>query len=104
MVEPIDVVALAAVILGCLSFLIPIAGVTARFAIKPIAEALSNVRDAGSDRETMQLLERRVALLEQEVHGVNDLRAELSRSREELEFHRQLTKTRTEGQPADTRR
>jgi hypothetical protein len=89
---PVDLVALSAVILGCLMFLIPIAGLTARFAIKPIAEALVRARDSGTDRETIQLLERRMALLEQEVHSVTELRTDLVRVLEELEFQKQLTK------------
>lgn len=89
-VMPVDLVALSAVILGCLTVLIPIAGLTARFAIKPIAEALARVRDGSSDRESVQILERRLALLEQEVHGVSELRADLVRVLEELEFQKQL--------------
>jgi hypothetical protein len=90
MVEPIDIVALTAVILGCLMFLIPIAGLTARFALKPITEALAKGREGGVDREALQLLERRLSLLEQEVHSVSDMRGEVSRLVQELEFHKQL--------------
>jgi hypothetical protein len=89
-VEPVNLVALTAVILGCLSFLIPIAGLTARFAIKPISEALSKATSGSVERETIQMLERRVALLEQEVHGVGEIRAELSRLLEDVEFQKQL--------------
>jgi hypothetical protein len=90
MVEPIDIVALTAVILGCLMFLIPIAGLTARFALKPITEALAKGREGGVDREALQLLERRLSLLEQEVHSVSDMRGEVTRLVQELEFHKQL--------------
>lgn len=93
-VQPIDIVALAAVILGCLSFLIPIAGLTARFAIKPIVEAMKMGREGSMDRQSVQLLERRLALLEQEVHGVAEMRADLSRVLEELDFRKQLTESR----------
>ena len=93
-VQPIDIVALAAVILGCLSFLIPIAGLTARFAIKPIVEAMKMGREGSLDRQSVQLLERRLALLEQEVHGVTEMRAELSRVREEIDCRNQLTQSR----------
>lgn len=89
-VMPIDVVALSAVILGCLIVLIPIAGLTARYAIKPVADALARARDGGADRESMQLMERRLALLEKEVHGVSELRGDLVRVLEELEFQKQL--------------
>lgn len=91
-VMPVDLVALTAVILGCLMFLIPIAGLTARFAIKPISDALAKHGASGADREVVQMLERRMALLEQEVHGVTEMRAELTRVLEELEFQRQLAK------------
>jgi len=89
-VEPIDLVALSAVILGCLMFLIPIAGFTLRFAIKPISEAIGRMNSSGTDKQTLALLERRVALMEQELHGISDMRADLSRVVEELEFNKQL--------------
>jgi hypothetical protein len=91
-VEPVDLVGLTAVILGCLMFLIPIAGLTARFAIKPIAEALARTREDSTDRETVQLIERRLALLEQEMHGTSELRAELSRVLEEMQFQKELSR------------
>lgn len=90
-VMPIDLVALSAVVLGCLMFLIPIAGLTARFALKPITEALGRGRDTSADREALALLERRLSLLEQEVHSIGDMRADVSRLIQELEFHKQLT-------------
>lgn len=89
---PVNLVALTAVVLGCLMFLIPIAGLTVRFAIKPIAEALGRGREGTGERETVQLLERRMALLEQEVHSISELRGDLVRVLEELEFNKQLTK------------
>lgn len=91
-VLPINLVEITAVVLGCLMLLIPIAGLTVRFAVKPIAEALGRGREGSSEREALQLLERRIALLEQEVHGVSELRGDLVRVLEELEFSRQLKK------------
>ncbi|HSJ05912.1 MAG TPA: hypothetical protein VK936_04365 [Longimicrobiales bacterium] len=91
-VMPIDVVALSAVILGCLIVLIPIAGFTARLAIKPITEAIARSRENPTDRETVRLLERRLALLEQEVHGIADMRGDLSRVIEEIDFQKQLSR------------
>lgn len=89
-VEPIDLTGLVAVILGCLMILIPVAGFTLRFAIKPITEALLAARQSGTDREAVQLIERRLALLEQEVHGVTEMRGEISRLLEEVEFAKAL--------------
>lgn len=98
-VQPIDLVALSAVVLGCLIVLIPIAGFTARLAIKPITEALARSREGSTERETIQLLERRMALIEQEVHGISEMRADLARVIEELDFQKQLTR----GQTPDSR-
>jgi hypothetical protein len=89
-VMPVDLVGLTAVILGCLMLLIPIAGLTARFAIKPIAEALAMKTGSGADGDAIQLLERRLALLEQEVHGLAAARSDLTALIEELEFRKQL--------------
>jgi hypothetical protein len=94
-VLPVDLVALSAVILGCLMFLIPIAGLTARFAIKPISEALAKSSSGHADRETIQMLERRMALLEQEVHSVTEMRAELTRLLEEIDFQKQLSQPKS---------
>jgi hypothetical protein len=89
-VDPINVVALAAVVLGSLTVLIPVAGLTLRFAIKPVTDALKGSRQSGEERETIQLLERRMALLEQEVHSVTELRGDIVRLLEEVEFRKQL--------------
>jgi hypothetical protein len=89
-VDPINITALTAVILGCLTVLIPVAGLTLRYAIKPVAEALAQARQTGGERESIQLLERRMALLEQEVHGVTELRADLVRLLEEMQFRKEL--------------
>jgi hypothetical protein len=102
-VMPVDLVALSAVILGCLMVLVPIAGFTARFAIKPITEAIARARESGTDRETVQLLERRMALLEQEVHSVTELRSDLVRVLEELEFQKQLTRPKEAAASAQPR-
>jgi hypothetical protein len=89
-VDPINVVALAAVVLGCLTVLIPIAGLTLRFAIKPVTEAMAAARSSGSEKESVQVLERRLALLEQEVHSIAELRGDVARLIDEVEFQKQL--------------
>jgi hypothetical protein len=89
-VDPINVVALAAVVLGCLTVLIPVAGLTLRYAIKPVSEALGRSREGRDDAQTVHLLERRVALLEQEVHNMTEMRADIVRLIEEVEFQKQL--------------
>jgi hypothetical protein len=89
-VEPINLTAITAVVMGLLVVLIPIAGVTLRFAIKPITESVARLRESGVEREKIDLLERRMALLEQELHGLGGMREDLARALEETEFQRQL--------------
>jgi hypothetical protein len=89
-VAPINLVALSAVVLGCLIVLIPVSLLTLRYAIKPIAEALATSRQGSSEKESVQMLERRVALLEQQLHGMTELRGEMSRVLEEMDFQKQL--------------
>jgi len=87
---PLDVTALAGVIMGSLIVLIPVAGLTARFAMKPIVDSMAKLRQASNQGEAVNMLERRIALLEQEVQNLSGIRDDLSRLVEEMEFQRQL--------------
>jgi hypothetical protein len=89
-VMPVDLTAVVAIVMGMLVVLIPVAGLTARFAIKPITESLARMRQGNVDQQVVQLLERRVTLLEQEVHGLGGVRDDVARLLEEAEFQRQL--------------
>lgn len=82
-VLPIDLTALVAVIMGTLMFLIPIAGVTARFALKPLVESFGKFMQSQGAEEAQQMAERRIALLEQNVDALQD---ELQRIREAQDF------------------
>ena len=69
---PIDFVALVAVIMGISVVLIPVAGLTARYALKPIVDALGRYVEGKGTEESVQIVERRITLLEQqldELHG-----------------------------------
>jgi hypothetical protein len=88
---PIDVVGLAGVIMGSLIILIPVAGLTARFAMRPIVESMAKLRQNANQGETVNMLERRIALLEKEVQNLSGIRDDLGRLIEEMEFQRQLT-------------
>jgi len=89
-VMPIDLTAIIAIIMGMLVVLIPIAGLTARYAIKPITESLAKLRQSNVDRQMVEMMERRLSLLEQEVHGLGGVREDMTRLLEEVEFQRQL--------------
>ncbi len=76
--------------LGILTVLIPIAGLTARFALKPIVEAIARMREvqAGATGQQVSLLEQRIALLEQQYQALDH---QVERITEVKEFERQLT-------------
>jgi hypothetical protein len=64
---PIDVVALVSVILGISIVLVPVLGLTARFALNPAVEALAKLFEARGVEDSLSILERRVELQEQEI-------------------------------------
>ncbi|UCF18430.1 MAG: hypothetical protein JSU87_10805 [Gemmatimonadota bacterium] len=86
-VLPVDVTSVIGVIMGSLIVLIPIAGVTLRFAIKPIAEAMARIRESQSESQQFGLMQQRVDLLERQV---SVLESEMHRLREVQDFHAQL--------------
>ena len=75
--------------LGILTVLIPIAGLTARFALKPIVEAMARMKEiqAGNEGRALGILEQRVALLEQQQQI---LEGTVQRLGEFRDFDRQL--------------
>lgn len=76
-----------AIFLGLMTVLIPITGLTARFALKPVMEALSKYRESQTDQQMQALLERRVALMEEQLHSMDRSLRELA---EASEFQREL--------------
>jgi hypothetical protein len=86
-VLPIDLTAIIGIVMGMLVVLIPIAGLTARFALKPVVESLARLFDSRTVEETVQLTDRRVALLEQQVEVLEGM---VDRMQEERDFDRQL--------------
>ncbi len=76
-----------AIFLGLMVVLIPITGLTLRFALKPMMEALGKYREVQGDKQMQALLERRVSLMEEQLHSVDRSLRELV---EESEFRREL--------------
>jgi hypothetical protein len=68
---PVDLTALISAVLGISIVLIPVIGITARFALKPTVEALARVFETRGTGEALQILERRMALLESQVDGLD---------------------------------
>ena len=95
---PIDLVALVAVIMGISIVLIPVAGLTARYALKPIVEALGRYFEGKGAEESAHLLERRLALLEQQL---DEVQGALNRLVETTEFDARLRAERSAGALSD---
>ena len=76
-----------AIFMVMMAILIPIAGLTARFALKPLMEALKSYRELQGENQAQQLVERRLALMEEQMHSMDRSIRELS---EESEFRRDL--------------
>lgn len=86
-VEPVDLAELVAIIMGVSVVLVPILGLTARFALKPTVEALSKFFDTKGTEETVRILERRVSLMEQQLESMESTVRHL---REVSEFQAEL--------------
>jgi hypothetical protein len=82
---------IVAIVFGSLMFLIPIAAVSLRYAIKPVMEAIRANREAqgGSTRGDLAALEHRLALLEQNFHN---LESSVDRLADVKDFERRLVK------------
>lgn len=87
-VMPIDLVQLVAVFMGISVVLIPVIGITARFALKPTVEALSRLFEKRGMDESVSILERRMALMEQHVESIE---TNVRRLVDVSEFDHQLT-------------
>lgn len=91
---PLDWVPLVAVTMGTLIVLIPVAGLTARFALKPIVEAVARMRETQGAAEHLALMERRMALMEQQQANME---SDVGRLLEVQEFQEKLLTNQEEG-------
>jgi hypothetical protein len=66
-----ELIGLTAVVMGSLTVLIPIAGITARIALKPIVEAMARYRELKGSDDAVSMLERRMSLMEEQLHGMD---------------------------------
>lgn len=98
-VLPIDITAVIGTVMAMSVVLIPVIGVTARFALKPTVEALSQFLQGRGQEETTRIMERRIALLEQQV---DVLESGLRRVEEVTEFDQRLRSPRIPTLPTGT--
>ena len=89
-IQSVDLVGLVAVIMVFSIVLIPVMGLTARFALKPTVEALSQFFQKKGEQDTVLLMERRIALLEQQLETVE---VNVRSMEEARSFDRQLRAT-----------
>ena len=80
-----------AIIFGGLIVFIPVAGLTARFALKPLIDSLIRIAEMRRSTEEVRILERRVTLLEQELNG---MKGEVHQMAEQKEFLQKLSEPR----------
>jgi len=86
-VMPINLTAIIGTIMGISIVLIPVIGLTARFALKPVVEALSKVFEGRGTEESLQIMERRLGLMEAQIEGME---ASMNRLAETTRFDAQL--------------
>lgn len=86
-VAPIDITSIIAVVMGISIILVPVIGLTARFALKPAIESLDRFFQSKDAEDTIRILERRVALLEQQVESME---SSVSHLKEVTDFESQL--------------
>ncbi len=84
--EPIHLIPIVAIIMGTLTILVPVSLIALRFAIKPIAEAVAQMRSGVSPNE-VAIMKDRISLLEQQVSGMD---SEMGRIAEAMEFQDRL--------------
>jgi hypothetical protein len=82
-----NLIPVVAIIMGTLCFLVPVSLVTLRFAIKPIAEAVAQMRSVGASQQEIALMGQRLALLEQIVGGME---TDVQRLSEAQDFQNEL--------------
>lgn len=87
---PVDLTELLAVFMGTSIILIPVLGLTARFALKPTVEAVSKFFEKRGTDEAVSILERRMSLVEQQIESIESNVRHLV---EISEFHNELRPT-----------
>jgi hypothetical protein len=84
---PVDLPAVIATFMGMSLLLVPVLGLTARFALKPITEAMLRLRASRSSDEQVALMQQRLELMETQL---SMMESEMHRLREAQEFHARL--------------
>lgn len=86
-VLPIDVTAIVALVMGISIILIPVAGLTLRFAIKPAVEAIARSFEHRGLEDTVSVMERRLGILERQMESMETT---VNRLADVVEFQNEL--------------
>ncbi len=86
-IDPINLTEIIAVVMGISIVLIPVIGITARFALKPTVDAFSRLFEGKGANETISILERRMALMESQIESIE---SNVKRLVDVTDFHQQL--------------
>jgi hypothetical protein len=78
---------IVAMLLIGLTVLIPVTGVTLRFALKPIVDSIARLMEIREGRERSEVVEQRIALMEQELQLA---RAEIREMQAREDFYQRL--------------
>jgi hypothetical protein len=81
------IVAITAILIGGMVIILPLAGLVARFALKPLIDSYAQVRESAEGGDSLRMLERRLDLLEEQVQL---LERDNSRLLDAAEFQRRL--------------
>jgi len=86
-IAPINLTEIISVIMGISIVLIPVIGLTARFALKPTVEAFTRFFEGKGNDEVVSILERRMALMESQIESIE---SNVKRLVDVSDFDRQL--------------
>ncbi len=98
-IDPINLTEIIAVIMGISVVLIPVIGITARFALKPTVDAFSRLFEGRGANESISILERRMALMESQMESIE---SNVKRLVDVTDFHQQLESGPTATAPKAT--
>jgi hypothetical protein len=89
-VLPINIGEMLLMVIVGVIILVPVLGITARFALKPIVEAMTRLRETQTTNQALLMLERRMDLMEQEMQSVAGIREDVAKLLEAQEFQLRL--------------
>ncbi|MGD8276496.1 MAG: hypothetical protein PVH00_00655 [Gemmatimonadota bacterium] len=76
------------IVISGLAVLIPVAGLTLRFALKPMVDSIARLLEVKNGASSVDLVDKRVQLLEQDLHS---LRSEMQLLTDRTEFYERLS-------------